>query len=104
MKLTASNVLPGTVQLQWHPPPQHKRNGDIIGYVIRVFDDESRTYIRELEVDAVKSYIINKLKAFHSYKFSIAAKTALGWGPFSSQLLIKTLHSGKNNSTIFNLY
>ena len=72
----------------WNPLPISHHNGDIVGYVIRVFDTETLTYVKVVEVGVVLSYI---LETFHAYNLSIAARTAVGLGPFSNPLHITTL-------------
>ena len=80
----------------WNPLPISHHNGDIVGYVIRVFDRETLTYVKVVEVGVVLSYIVNNLETFHAYNLSIAARTAVGLGPFSNPLHITTLRGGKN--------
>ena len=80
--------------LHWIPPPSQTHNGDITGYVIRTFDAEQGTKVGDRETDNTTSYTLTGLNTAHPYEFSVAARTVVGWGPFSKPSYIFTLHDG----------
>ena len=83
--------------LRWKPPPITQRNGDIVGYIVRVYNMESLVCIREIEVNKTTLYSVNGLNTSYPYNVTIAAKTVVGWGPFSSPSFIITLSDGKRD-------
>ena len=87
--VTVINSGSQTIYLSWLPPPLDKLNGDITGYVVKIFG------LREMDIGNVTSYSIGGLNASSSYSFSVAAKTRVGSGPFSEPVSIVTHHGGK---------
>ena len=75
--------------MQWSPPEFHNRNGDLIGYVIRIFG------IRDSSIGNVTIHTVGALNASTSYSFAVAARTVAGLGPFSKPVYVRTLEGGK---------
>ena len=94
VNVTVANVGPRVVALQWLSPPHDTHNGDITGYVIKTLDIELQTGASYREIDNVTSSTLSGLHTAHSYEFSVAARTVVGWGPFSRPFFIFTLHDG----------
>lgn len=87
--VTVINSGSQTIHLTWFPPPLDKLNGDITGYIVKIFG------LREMDIGNVTSHSIGGLNASSSYSFSVAAKTRVGPGPFSEPASIVTHHGGK---------
>ena len=88
-----------TIILTWDPPLLQNRNGIITDYIINV---------TALDTGEIHQYItpnrnlmLNSLAAFSTYAFIIAARTAVGAGPFSTDITIQTLEDGKKISQNF---
>ena len=80
------------MNLQWLPPAFDNRNGDITGYIVKIFG------IAEREIGNVTSHTVGGLNASTTYSFSVAARTLVGLGPFSQPAYVQTLHGGKSSN------
>ena len=69
----------------WNPLPISHHNGDIVGYVIRVFDTETLTYVKVVEVGVVLSYIVNNLETFHA----LLQEQLLVWDHFQIHCILQ---------------
>lgn len=76
----------------WEPPQLIQQNGEITGYSVRyrviegsyVYADPTNT-----------SYHMEGLTAYTTYLISVAAKTAIGTGVYSTEIRQTTAESGK---------
>ena len=93
--ITAEIVHPNSVTLTWSPPEKRARNGIITEYIVNyvpfISDNSS-----SLLTDTQRIDIIN-LNPHTIYSFSVAARTAIGIGPFSTHLHVRTEETGESN-------
>ena len=86
-------VGPNSVALTWSPPDKRARNGIIIGYVVKIMpftsDNSSSLVTDSQRIDTVS------LNPHTLYAFSVAAITAVGTGPFSMHLHVRTEETGE---------
>ena len=83
-------VGPNSVALTWSPPDKRARNGIIIGYVVKITSDNSSSLVTDSQrIDIVS------LNPHTLYAFSVAATTAVGTGPFSMHLHVRTEETGE---------
>ena len=78
------------ITLQWSPP--HIPNGRIISYTIS-YNSTEKEY--SLTVPDTSQYLITNLEPHILYHFTIFASTAIGDGPASLPIAVRTLTSGK---------
>ena len=72
----------GSFQLEWSPPSEENRNGNITGYVLQLERGNER--FERLNTSDT-SYIFTGLQQ-GTYYCSIAAQTSVGTGPFSNKI------------------
>ena len=82
-----------TIVLTWDPPLQQNRNGIITDYIINVTALDTGEISQYITPD--RSLTLNSLTPFSTYAFIIAARTSVGAGPFSTDIIIRTLEDGK---------
>jgi hypothetical protein len=76
------------VEATWDPPPQDKRNGIILYYVVYVTPIKREVNVSE------QQQIITDLIAFTEYNINVAAFTAIGSSPKSTAVKVVTKQSG----------
>ena len=97
-ELKAFNVTAHELTLQWLPPSECLRNGNITHYHLNCsFSNATHPYINQTIDARIESIIhtINDLNPFTNYTCSLAAGTGIGIGPATS-LNITTLESSMN--------
>ena len=80
--LSTSSITSTGVQLAWLTLPETEQNGIIIGYSVflaGVSSDDSWNFT----VNSTSLSVLATLEPHTSYKFSVAATTVVGSGPFS---------------------
>jgi len=91
--LNISDVGTDSVELTWQPPALPHQNGVIIGYVINITSLDSGV-IQQLTSSSTTLRIMN-LQPFTVYSCVIAARTAVGLGPFSTIVSVRTMEAGE---------
>lgn len=76
----------------WDPPVDSEQNGYIISYSINM---TTPTGERAVFTSSVTNYTLLNLEPYKIYKFTLAAETASGSGPFTSTLQVRTQESGQ---------
>ena len=84
------------IRLHWDLVVQQDRNGIIMKYTVQYRIKGSPSAWQEIVVgsDSLTLHIL-KLEYYTLYEFKIAAETAIGRGPFSSLVFIRTDAYGK---------
>ncbi|GLE01814.1 hypothetical protein PINS_up010652 [Pythium insidiosum] len=82
------DATPSSVRLTWSAPPVSSGDGPILGYKIAVKNCTSATLgfnMHEIDVDGadVCEHTVTMLSANTPYQFRVAARNAVGLGPFS---------------------
>lgn len=83
-----------SVTLTWSPPDIRDRSGIITAYVVQfmpLLSDNSSSLV----TDSQRIDIVN-LNPHTVYTFSVAARTAVGIGPFSTNLHVRTEETGES--------
>ena len=76
------------------PPLPEDTNGEITGYIINITSTEA-SEILYLTAD-ITHQTLTSLKPFTIYSITIAAQTAVGIGPVSQTLMLKTREGGES--------
>lgn len=90
---SAVTVGSDSVTLTWSAPDQRARNGIITSYTVEVMSFQSGNNYT-LVTDTQNITIVN-LSPYNLYILSVAARTAVGIGPFSTHLPIRTAETGE---------
>ena len=87
------SVTSTTIRLRWELPLPEDRNGEIVGYSVRITSLETS----EMNVQFVlnKELELTGLRPFITYSLVVAAQTAVGIGPYSRIILVQTLEDGE---------
>ncbi len=110
--MTGETLSSISIQVSWQPPHEDFQNGIITGYKIiyeRIddrdqapvdFGDDESQLIDEGEMEVnvgpgVRSYILNDLNKWTLYDISVLAKTAVGDGPASDPIPVRTDEDGR---------
>ena len=89
-----SATSPYVVSINWQPPVFTEQNGVITGYVVNITSlDTAVTW--QLTTTNTTTLQIPNLTPYTNYVCIIAARTAIGVGPFSTVLDIQTLEDGE---------
>lgn len=87
------NVAATSIQLTWDLPVDSEQNGHIISYSINM---TTETGERATFTSSVTNYTFQNLEPYKIYEFTIAAETAIGRGPFTPPLQVRTQESGQH--------
>ena len=91
-----------SLQLTWESPTEENRNGPITGYTVVIVSD-GRFFMEYITVNT--QLIIKDLNPFTTYVCSVAANTAIGQGPHTTNISITTPEDGMQAlSYIMTLY
>ncbi|KAG9509735.1 Tyrosine-protein phosphatase Lar, partial [Fragariocoptes setiger] len=75
-------ISPTDVALSWSPPPEDKRNGKIIGYLVTM----GKVGVPPKEYQTSDNRIVlNSLSENTEYIFTVKSKTSIGYGPSSEK-------------------
>ena len=80
--------------LSWDPPDLEDRNGNIIGYVIKITN--SRTNETWQYTSNTTALTLSTLSPYTTYYCIVAARTSVGTGPFTTVLSLETSPEGMN--------
>ena len=81
-----------SIEINWLPPLLPDQNGAIVGYIIVV--TPLNTGISQPLITSVTNTLVPNLAPFTNYVCIVAARTAIGRGPFSTVITIQTLEDG----------
>ena len=90
--LTANALSALSIEITWQPPPLPDQNGVITGYVINVTSLD--TSLSQQFTSNSTTLQIPNLTPFTNYVCIVAARTAIGVGPFSTVVNVQTLEAG----------
>ena len=90
--LGASALSPYSIEITWQPPPLSDQNGVITGYVINITSLATGAILQLTSINTVLQ--VPNLTPFTNYVCIIAARTAIGVGPFSTVVNTQTLEAG----------
>ena len=91
--LAISDIGTDRVEMTWQPPALTDQNGVIVGYLINITSLDSGV-IQQLTSSSTSLLIMN-LQPFTRYSCVIAARTAVGLGPFSTVVSVQTMEAGE---------
>ena len=92
LNVSPTSLTSHSIALLWEPPLPEDRNGPISGYRINVSIVETG---ETLVLSSVTPRIhLNTLIPYTTYVFTITASTDVGYGPYSSTFVIRTLEEG----------
>ena len=91
-ELRYENLTSTSFTVLWQPPPLEDQNGAILNYKINFTELSTHNY--SLSYTNLTSHEVEMLDPFTSYVFSIAAATAVGFGPLSRHFLVATEEDG----------
>ena len=97
----ATATSPYSATLTWEPPPHDKQNGIIIEYVIRVSILENNETINLYSTNTY--LVVNTLRPYRTYVCVIAARTAIGTGPFGNQFILESPQDGNLRNIVIDL-
>lgn len=86
-----------SILVEWRPPPIDSQNGAILGYkVLYVENEDGKTEVdaKSLEVTETRAELTN-LQIYVEYKIWVLAFTSAGDSPMSSEIVIRTMESGR---------
>ena len=76
----------------WVIPLPEQQNGPIVGYTVRVVRVDNGDTV---EFDTTNTTLmVDSLVPYTSYEWTVAARTSVGTGPFSSPVTERTLQDG----------
>jgi hypothetical protein len=81
--------------LRWEPPELEDQNGIIIGYVVNVTAVETGMIFQLSSSSSDSSLMASGLRPFTTYICRIAARTAVGVGPYSIAVTAVTQQDGE---------
>uniref|UniRef100_T1JF76 Protein sidekick n=1 Tax=Strigamia maritima TaxID=126957 RepID=T1JF76_STRMM len=81
-----------SIMIQWQPPPEEDRNGELRGYVIKynIFGYPEDWKNRTIKNEAQRSYIVDGLITWQLYEIKMAAYNDEGVGVFSDRIRVRT--------------
>lgn len=78
-----------SLSIRWNPPSESEQNGRIIAYKVNCLGANETTSIRLLNISAdAKGLHIKSLIENMQYCISVAARTRLGYGPYSQPICV----------------
>ena len=89
---TSSTEL-NIINVQWSPVPDEQANGIIIGYSIRYRIDSTQSSPQNEMISNVSDILSADVNivAGETYRISVAARTQVGLGPYSPELIQPTI-------------
>ena len=86
------------LMISWSPPRPEQQNGEIIRYTVRTTEvNTGRVYSNDT---SSASLSLSGLHPFYAYACSVAAWTAIGRGPFSSDVSQQLPEDGIKSITV----
>ena len=87
------NFLATSLELQWEELPVPERNGEVLGYIVQY--QNLLTGVRVFQNTSNTSILLKDLKPYTTYRYTIAAYTSVGPGPFGSSHQEQTDEDGR---------
>ena len=94
VNLTVEATTAESITLSWSPPDVQSQNGIITGYLINVTAIGTGATFQVSSTTT--NLVIQSLRPFTTYSFTIAAMNSAGIGPFSTPLTVQTNETGKS--------
>ena len=92
--ITAQASSARKLYIAWDPPAAAEQNGIIISYTVNITGVETG---EQLQLTAQSQSVnVTGLTPYTTYFCIVAASTAIGPGPFSTQIIIQTPEAGIN--------
>ena len=92
--ITAQASSARRLYIAWDPPAAAEQNGIIISYIVNITGVETG---EQLQLTAQSQSVnVTGLTPYTTYFCIVAASTAIGPGPFSTQIIILTPEAGIN--------
>jgi netrin-G3 ligand len=87
-----------SIRVVWKPPPEAKRNGNIVYYKIYYVQgtrsDPDATMIK-IDNPEVEEFVIDELLKWTEYRIWMLAGTSVGDGPISYPVVVRTGEDGR---------
>lgn len=97
-----------SLSIRWNPPLESEQNGRIIAYKVNCLGSNESSSIRLLNISSdAKGLHIKSLIENMQYCISVAARTHLGYGPYSQPICVtmsKTDRQKERKQTYFSIY
>ena len=81
-----------SVYIAWDPPASEEQNGIVISYIVNITGVETGERLQLISQS--QSVNVTGLTPYTTYLCIVAASTAIGPGPFSTQITIRTPEAG----------
>jgi len=95
--VSVSSVTSSSITVQWRAVDCIHRNGDITGYIVQLWVQESgNTQRKNVPGGAATEATLNGLKSATAYYVQVAAFNSVGIGMYSE--FVSVLTEGKNNN------
>ena len=92
--LTGSVESSTLILLSWEPPSPYDRNGEIVYYLIHMYEHETgRFWTLPVFNNRISAYV-GSLHPYYNYECSVAAYT-IGLGPYSESITLLTEQEGE---------
>ena len=92
--LTVSVESSTLILLSWEPPPPYDRNGEIVYYLIHMYEQETGRFWTLPVFNARTSAYVGSLHPYYHYECRVAAHTT-ALGPYSNSTVSLTDEEGK---------
>ncbi|XP_038066662.1 phosphatidylinositol phosphatase PTPRQ-like [Patiria miniata] len=91
-QVTVASTAKRSLTFSWSQPACGSRGGIITGYSYQLFDTKSNTPVAQ-SVTSDESVTIGSLTPFNEYSFQVVAHTSAGAGPYSDDVVARTLEA-----------
>jgi hypothetical protein len=90
-----------SLSIRWNPPLESEQNGRIVAYKVNCLGSNESSSIRLLNISSdAKGLHIKSLIENMQYCISVAARTHLGYGPYSQPICVTMSKKSKINLCI----
>jgi receptor-type tyrosine-protein phosphatase F len=82
----------------WNPPPEAKRNGNIMYYKIFYVQgtrSDAEAIMIKIDKPETQEYVIDELQIYTEYRIWMLAGTSVGDGPTSYPVVVRTSEDGR---------
>ena len=87
-----------SIRVAWQPPPEDKRHGAIAYYKLFVVvgnRPDTEAQVIEIARPDSREYVVDELRKWTEYRVWMLAGTAVGDGPMSHPIVVKTDEDGE---------
>ena len=100
--LAAQTLNSTAITVSWDEVLVNETNGIITQYNVTAIPDESFANVVEMLVNNLTfSVVFDGLEEFVVYRFTISARTVVGFGPTSPEVSARTNEAGKHYCTLY---